>query len=253
MDLNEIKKNYERFTDDHLILIATKEIESLREDVVPILETELKKRNICIEEGKAKITKKRSTPKAEPPLEEDLPMEDIVSLKNSFEIPNIQVSGKKYYLSTSLLFIISIVCSIALTFSFKSFFGGGTKLILLTIIVSVLLKIIFGKIGLGKLADIYPNKFILLKYPNSNFGILRVLVLFGVLLGLLPKIEVNNKSLKKFYKKDELTNKGFYIEFSNSFNGKVNTQRVFLELLSENDKMQIIKILNIITAKNTSA
>ena len=46
MDLESIKRNYENFDDEKLVRIATKEISSLRKEVRPIIEAELKKRNI---------------------------------------------------------------------------------------------------------------------------------------------------------------------------------------------------------------
>ena len=46
MNLEDIRRNYENFDDEKLIEIATKDIQSLRKEVIPILEAELLKRNI---------------------------------------------------------------------------------------------------------------------------------------------------------------------------------------------------------------
>lgn len=46
LDINEIRKNYERFDDTQIRIIAKQDAKGLREDVIPILIEEIKKRNL---------------------------------------------------------------------------------------------------------------------------------------------------------------------------------------------------------------
>jgi len=46
IEVNEIRKNYERFDDTQIRSIAEADVKGLREDAIPILIEEIKKRNL---------------------------------------------------------------------------------------------------------------------------------------------------------------------------------------------------------------
>ena len=241
MDLDNIKRNYAKFDDEKLIKLATKEITTLRKEVIPILEAELAKRNISIKnEGNS-----TNEEKVEKEINQTLSNETVFSQMNEamnvFEMPNILKVGKKYFVNTPLLLIISILFILILLFLFQSIFGSGFKLILYTLLFSVLLTIGLRKLDFGKIAEIKPDTIILSKYPPFNFGIFRILILFLIGINAVSKIELDFKNISRIYQKDDLNDKGFYIETNDNVTKK--NYRIFLEVLTEYDRNQIIEVI----------
>ena len=254
MDFEEIKRNYERFDDEKLIQLATKEIKTLRKGVIPILEAELAKRKISISEKKEKSGDEKIEKGTKTSNDEKNLMNQMNEFMNSFEIPHILKSGKKYYVNTSLLFLISIIISSIILFLFKPFFGSGLKLIIYITILTVLITIALRKLKIGKIVDIQSDKIILSKYPKMNYGVFRILVLIQILLNSIEKIQINNIDILKIYQRKNLTDKGFYIEVIDKHSKNKNNYRVFLESLLENDKAQVMEVikLKIMESKNVA-
>ncbi|MCL5126915.1 hypothetical protein [Algibacter sp. L4_22] len=241
MNLEDIKRNYENFDDEKLIEIATKDIKSLRKEVVPILEAELLKRNISlVDEEEKTITK---TKKKQGNKNEIFTKENIAFM-NSFEIPHILKNGKAYYVKGGITTIFSILLAVLLVlFLFKSQFGGGVKLILSTIIASVLFKMLLSKLNFGKIAEVQAAKIILPKYPTVNFGVFRIFILIRIALNNLGTYEFNFRDICNVYQKNKFANKGYYLDIVNSASRETTSHRVFLEVLSENDRNQILEII----------
>lgn len=244
MDLENIKRNYEGLDDEKLIKLATIEINSLRKDVIPILEAELIKRNISISDEKEKIAGENNHKETAPKEEKGL-MDQMNEFMVSFEIPHILKSVKKYYANSTILFLNAFIFSLIIFFLFQVFFWAGLRLILLFIISTVLLTMVLKKIRAGKIAEIQPDKVIISKYPKLNFGIFRIFVLIQIVFNLLEKIEIRNKDLSKIYKKNDFTDKGFYIDKVDGASKEKKSHRVFLEALSENDRKQIIEVIKL--------
>ena len=231
MDLNDIKRNYENFDDEQLIKLATEDIKSLRKEVVPILIDELKKRNISINDKE-----KKSNPSLERLLSND-----IKQFMSSFEMSHILKSGKTYYVNNAVLFLNSVLIVIVIFFLTKYVFGAG-RILMFSIVFVVVLMSLLKKIGAGKIVEVQPNRLVVSTYPNINYGYFRIFILIQALLNLLPKIEVKYNNITNFYQKDTLFNKGYYIEILENFNK--SEHRVFLEVLSEKDRNQVIEIIN---------
>ena len=106
MNLEDIKRNYENFDDEKLIEIATKDIKSLRKEVLPILEAELQKRNISLADEQEKNTKKNNTQQENKKQgnKNDIFTEENIAFMKSFETPYILKHGKIYYVNKSLAF-----------------------------------------------------------------------------------------------------------------------------------------------------
>jgi len=241
MDLEDIKRNYARFDDEKLIKLATKEITSLRKEVIPILEAELAKRNISLKNEENSIHNEKVEKEINHNSSNETVFSQMDQLMNVFEMPNIIKTGKKYFVSTPLLFIISILFILILLFLFKSIFGSGFKLILYTLFFSVLLTFGLKKLDFGKIAEIKPDTIILSKYPPFNFGIFRILALFLIGINAVSKIEIDFKNISRIYQKDDLNDKGFYIEINDNVTKK--NYRIFLEVLTEYDRNQIIEVI----------
>lgn len=243
MDLDEIKKNYAKFDDSKLIKLATKEINSLRKEVIPILAAELAKRNISIKNEGQKDNEENIEKEIKQTTSKETVMSQMTEFMNEFETPHILKVGKKYYVNISLLFIISVLFTLILLFLFKSIFGGGIRLIIYTLLTSVLLTIALRKLGLGKIAEIKPDKIIFSKYPPLNFGVFRILVLFQMGINTISKLELDYKNISRIYQKNDLTDKGFYIETIDNLTKK--DYRILLEVLTEYDRKQIMEVIKI--------
>lgn len=246
MNLEDIKRNYENFDDEKLIEIATKDIKSLRKEVLPILEAEIQKRNISLADEQEKNTKKNNTQQENKKQgnKNDIFTEENIAFMNSFEIPHILKNGKTYYVNSNITYIFSILLAVFIVlFLFKSQFGGGIKLILYTIIASVLFKMLLNKLNFGKIAEVQPSKIILPKYPTVNFGMFRIFILLRIALNNLGSYEFNFRDISNVYQKNKITNKGYYLDIVNSTSRETTSHRVFLEVLSENDRNQILEII----------
>ena len=243
MDLEDIKRNYEKFDDEKLIRLATTEIKSLRKEVIPILEAELIKRNISISDEE-EIIEENNVQKEEKATKLD---NELINQMNdfmiSFEIPHILKSGKKYYANTALLFLNSIIFSLIVLFLFKPYFGGGVKLITFFIILTILFTIGLKKLKVGEITNFQAEKIIVSKYPKANFGLLRIVFLNLIAFNLLEKVEIKNENILAMYQKNDLTDKGFYIDVINSLSNKKESHRIYFEALSESDKKQIIEVI----------
>lgn len=250
MDLNEIEKNYARFDDEKLIRLATKEINSLRKEVIPILAAELAKRNISITNEGQKDNEENIEKEIKQPTSKEKVMSQMAEFMNEFETPHILKAGKKYFVNISLLFIISILFTLILLFLFKSIFGSGIRLIIQTLLTSVILTIALKKLGLGKIAEIKPDKIIFSKYPSLNFGVFRILVLFQMGINANNKLELDYKNISRIYQKNDLIDKGFYIETVDNLTKK--DYRIFLEVLSEYDRKQIMELIKMKIKEHTN-
>ena len=245
MNLEDIRRNYENFDDEKLIEIATKDIQSLRKEVIPILEAELFKRNISLADAQERTSVKSNTePNTKKKKEDKIFTKENIEFMNSFEIPHILKNGKAYYVKGDITTIFSILLAVLLVlFLFKSQFGSGVKLILWTIIASILIKLILKKMNFGKIAEVHPTKIILPKYPTVNFGMFRIMILIRIASNQLGMLEFNYRDISRVYQKDTFTNKGYYLDIINSTSRETESHRVFLEVLSENDRNQILEII----------
>lgn len=155
------------------------------------------KRKISISEREEKLVQENIEKEKNKPKEEEKLMNQMSEFMNSFEIPHILKSRKKYYANTTLIFLISTLFSFIFLVLFKSFFGGGIKLIVYLIILTVLITITLKKLKVGKIVEFQADKVILSIYPKMNFGIFRVLVLIQIAFNLLEKIEIKNKNISE--------------------------------------------------------
>ena len=240
MDLDDIRENYAKFDNEKLIKLATEEIKSLRKEVIPILVAELAKRNISITKKNQGREEKKSQ---EQTTSEKTVMSQITEFMNEFETPHILKVGKRYFVNTPLLFVISILFTIIFLLLFKSLFGTGIRLIFYGLITSILITIALRKLSMGKIVDIKPNSVNFSKYPNINFGVFRIFVLFQIGLNAINKKELKYKNISRIYQKNDITDKGFYIETKDNITEK--DFRIFLEVLSENDRKQVLEVVKI--------
>jgi hypothetical protein len=169
--------------------------------------------------------------------------EENIAFMKSFETPYILKHGKIYYVNKSLTFFFAALLSFLIIVLFKSHFFGGIRIILSVIILSVLLKMVLSKIGFGKIAEIQRKKIILTKYPIVGFGIFKIILLVRIALNSLSKIEINYKDITNIYQKNTFTNKGHYIDIRDSVTRETLSYRVFLEILSKDDREQIIEVM----------
>lgn len=240
MNLEDIKKNYENFDDEKLIQIARKDITSLRKEVVPILEAELLKRNLSLVDEKEQKTTDKKTKQSN---KNEIFTEENIAFMKSFETPHILKHGKIYYIKSSFTFFFAALISFLFLLLFKPYYLGGIRLILSIIILSVLLKIVLSKIGFGKIAEVQRQKITLTKYPIVGFGIFRIILLVRIALNSLGKIEINYRDITSIYQKNTLTNKGYYIDVIDSVTREKLNYRVFLEILSNDDRKQILEVI----------
>ena len=247
MDIEDIKKNYENFDDDKLIKLATKEINSLREEFIPILKAELKKRNLSTKSKKTYSKEQFENPLAKEKL--FYSDEHIQYFKSNENSLTKSENGKVFFINNGLSFLISTLFTIITIILLKSIIGS--RLILFAIIITFIFKFVLSKLNIGKIAEFTINKVIISKYPIGNFNIFRIFILFQIALNGLKKIEINYKSILKIYQKNDLFDKGYYIDFIDNMTGNLISHRVFLEALSKNDKSKLLKILksNVINRK----
>ena len=106
MDINEIKKNYENFDDEKLIILATSEINSLRPEVVPILNAEIKKRNLSLEKNKSYSKEQFNNPFAKEKL--FYSNEQIEYFKSTVDSETDSFNEKTFFINNGLRFITAI-------------------------------------------------------------------------------------------------------------------------------------------------
>ncbi len=241
MNLNEIKSNYEKFDDSVLIKLATKEIHSLRPEVIPLLKAEIQKRNLSLDNNE--YTQEKSFENSFPKEKILYSVEHLDYFKSTSKIQLENVKNKSFFLSfflKSITFII-LIFTIFLFLSFK--FNWVIQLILLIILILSAIKVIQEKKDLGKIAQLKKDTAILSQYPIINFNIFRILATLQIGLNGLRKIEVEYKYISKIYKKKTLFNNGYYVNFYNkTINDNMN-KRIYLEGLEKKDLKEFLELI----------
>ena len=124
MDIEDIKKNYESFDDDKLIKLATKEINSLREEFIPILKAELKKRNLSTKSQKTYSKEQFENPLAKEKL--FYSDEHIQYFKSNENSLTKSENGKVFFINNGLSFLISTLFTIITIILLKSIIACET-------------------------------------------------------------------------------------------------------------------------------
>ena len=247
MNLEDIKNNYRNYDDDILIKLATDDINSLRKEVLPILEAELKKRKLSITD-KPKYSKEQfENPFAKEKYFYSDEYLDYFKSNNKKSINHI--NEKKFFINISSLLLLIFSLIVGFVLLNRSIIGA--RLIVFAIVLLFIIKLVLSKLSIGKIAEIKYDKVILTKYPNGNFGVFKILVLILVAVNGLKKIEIPYKKISKFYQKNVLTDKGYYIEIVEGVSSK-KKYRIFLEILTKNERKELIEVISskIVETKN---
>ncbi|GAA3618888.1 hypothetical protein [Flavivirga jejuensis] len=225
MNIEEIKTNYQNFDDSVIIKIAKNESESLVSEVKQILKDEILKRNLSSD------------------------LIDIIEQKQEYntrgKFEKIIVDNKIYFANNFFRFIsilsISIICFL---FIVKPLIGGGggIKMVFGVIILFFIIRIFIPN-KIGKIILVKSNSIIFSLSPSPNFGFFRIIVLIRVIFSQLSKVEINYTQIIKIYRKTELLNNGYCVEYKNQETNQISEKRIYLDVIDKKDLAELIDFL----------
>ena len=222
MSIEDIRKNYENFTDSEILQIASEDTDTLSKEVIPILKNEITKRKLS------------------PNLIEKIEKKQAYNTSGKFE--EILTNKKIYSVHKSFRVLIVFIISIALFFLLNSFLGGS-RIIVVVIILSLIIWKILPK-TIGKIVEIKKDSIVLSLYPAYNFGLLfRLLIVFRILTNRLEKVEISYKDIVRIYKNTSLLDAGYYIKSIDHKIKQTFEHRLYLGILEKEDLNELKQVL----------